>query len=503
MTTATAAPPAHFRTQRPDDPISSAGQAVRDAHFAVFSPYIDGEIEDFDMRVTQLQQATAWSKGFVERGILAHATLRHLPRLQALHRATRLLDMSHLVAIERVLAELGEEVAPEAFSLIDDALTSLFTPSRKDQQLPQRHTVTRRIRELIRQIDPERAYDQKRRKQRERSRSQEQVHFDALLLDGVEQSIVQLSTNELSAVRCRTSIMAAAREYKVTLAEAMIKLLTGEAKPTNQPVLHYYTPKGRKPGDPVQLPGHGWTGPEATAALDEWIAKTGAKVVDMDEAAQSSTPNYTPTAEMRDYVAARDGTCIFPGCTAPAHSCQLDHRIPFDEGGETTPANLFSLCQHHHNFKTDRRGAYVQDPATGDIIWLFADGTYEIAEPDGLLGRQVTPTNPRWRSSLASVRANRARAAEFYAKGHTILDEFDRDQDLEKANEAIAALEKEYGMTFPVKAVVPEVPPLPEEPPEDDGYDPDETLRANNPFHETDWSKLSMVERKLYELLPA
>lgn len=503
MTTATAAPPAYFRTQRPDDPISSAGQAVRDAHFAVFSPYIDGELEDFDMRVAQLQQATAWSKGFVERGILAHATLRHLPQLRELHERSRLLDMSHLVAIERVLAELGEEVDPDAFLLIDAALTALFTPSRKDQQMPQRHTVTRRIRELIRQIDPERAYDPKRRRERNREGSQESVDFADFVMDGVEQSVVQLNTNEVTAARCRSGIVETAREHKMSMVEAMVKLLTGEIVPTAQPVLHCYAPKGRQPGEPVQLRGGGWTGPEATAALDEWIEQSGAREVDLDEVAESSTPGYTPTQAMRDYAIARDGTCIFPGCTAPAAACQLDHRIPFDEGGETTPSNLFSLCQHHHNFKTDRRGAYVQDPATGDIIWLFADGTYEIAEPDGLLGRQVNPTNPRWRSSLASVRANRARAAEFYAKGHTILDEFDRDQDLEKADEAIAALEKEYGMTFPVKAVLPDVPPLPEEPPEDDGYDPDETLHAYNPFHEMDWSKLSLVERKLYELLPA
>lgn len=473
MSTTTAIPPAHFRTQRPDDPISSAGQAVRDAHFAVFSPYIDTEIEDFDMRVTQIQQATAWSKGFVERGILAFATLGLLPRLQALHRASRLLDMSHLVAIERVLAELGEEVDPEALSLIDDALTSLFTPTRTNQHMPRRHTVTRRIRELIRQLDPERSYDPKRRKQREHSRSQEQVNFDEFLLDGVEQSIVQLSTNELSAARCRSSIIAAAREHKVTLVEAMIKLLTGEVVPTNPPVLHCYTPKGREAGDPVQFPGHGWTGPEATAALDEWIAKTGAEVLDMDEAANTSTPSYSPTSEMRDYVAARDGTCIFPGCTAPAHTCQLDHRIPFEEGGETTPDNLFSLCQHHHNLKTDRRACYVPDPVTGDIIWLFADGTYEIVEPDGLLGRQVTPTNPRWRSSLASVRANRARVAEFNAKGHALLDAYERDQDLAEAKARITALEDEYGMTFQPKDVLPT-------------HDP-----------------LSYVERALLELLPA
>ena len=146
---------------------------------------------------------------------------------------------------------------------------------------------------------------------------------------------------------------------------------------------------------------------------------------------------------------ARDGTCIFPGCHRSAADCQLDHRIPFDRGGTTTPDNLFALCQHHHNLKTDKRATYLVDRATGEVVWLFADGTYEFAESEGLLNQEAVPTHPRWRSSLDSVRRNRARAAEFAAKGHAILDELDRDHDEEKAHARIAALEREYGMTFP------------------------------------------------------
>lgn len=447
MTTATASPPTYFRTQRPDDPLSSAAQATREAHFAVFAPYIDGDIEDFDLRVTQIQQATGWSKGFVEHGIFAYATLRHLPQLQEIHCRTKLLDMSHLTAIERVLAELGEEVDPEAFALIDDTLAALFTPSKTDQHMPRRHTVTRRIRELIRQIDPERAYDPKRR--RERAAAGPSVTFADFVLGGVSQSVVQLNTDEVTAAQCKKSILRVAREQKLTLAETVVRLLTGEVVASVSPVLHVYAPKGRAAGDPVQLPGSGWTGPEATAALDEWIARAGAREVDLDEISRKSTESYTPTAEMRSYVVARDGTCIFPGCHRSAADCQLDHRIPFDRGGTTTPDNLFALCQHHHNLKTDKRATYLVDRATGEVVWLFADGTYEFAESEGLLNQEAVPTHPRWRSSLDSVRRNRARAAEFAAKGHAILDELDRDHDEEKAHARIAALEREYGMIFP------------------------------------------------------
>ncbi|MCT1665181.1 HNH endonuclease, partial [Corynebacterium sanguinis] len=68
------------------------------------------------------------------------------------------------------------------------------------------------------------------------------------------------------------------------------------------------------------------------------------------------------------FAIARDGTCVWPGCTRDAQHCQLDHRVPYADGGSTTPANLFSLCQRHHNVKTDRRAYYIPDPTTGDIV---------------------------------------------------------------------------------------------------------------------------------------
>jgi hypothetical protein len=36
-------------------------------------------------------------------------------------------------------------------------------------------------------------------------------------------------------------------------------------------------------------------------------------------------------------VIARDQTCTFPGCGRRAQCCELDHRIPYDSGGSTSP----------------------------------------------------------------------------------------------------------------------------------------------------------------------
>ena len=46
--------------------------------------------------------------------------------------------------------------------------------------------------------------------------------------------------------------------------------------------------------------------------------------------------------------ACRDLTCRAPGCDRPAVDCDLDHTIPYADGGVTHPSNLKCLCRQHH-----------------------------------------------------------------------------------------------------------------------------------------------------------
>ncbi|WP_141738157.1 HNH endonuclease signature motif containing protein, partial [Corynebacterium sp. HMSC30G07] len=216
-------------------------------------------------------------------------------------------------------------------------------------------------------------------------------------------------------------------------------------------------------GGPAYVPGVGALTPEATAALDDLLASAKITEVDMEAELQTHTDSYTPTEAMRRVVCARHTHCVFPGCSVPSLRCQMDHRIPFGQGGKTTPGNLYPLCQKHHNLKTDKRGFYVPDPDTGEILWLFANGTYETCTPDSLIAHNTHAQAPRWKSNLEQVCARRNRVAQFYAKGHKILDDFDNHHNnLGQADAQIAALEEEYGLIFPIKAVLPE--PLPKEP---------------------------------------
>lgn len=458
-------PAPYFRTQRPGDPDAEAGQLVRDTNWTLFSRFAEPGhvVADEEAEVTRFRAALGWKRGVLRNAICAHAQLQRLPKLRELQAATRVLDLDHLCAIDEVLRELGPDPAEEAFQLFDDMLAATFTPTRANQPTPLRNTITARMREIIKRLDPGRAYDPKRRKERAAD-TNDDVAFHDYVLDGAVRSLFQLTTNGVTNERIRQQLLATARELKTNMAEAAIKLLTGEITPTVRPTLYLYTPKGREAGEPVFIPGFGWSGPEETLEVDAWLDGVTPRVVDLDQVAGETTDAYRPTAGMRALVMARDGTCVYPGCAIPAERCQLDHRVPFDDGGPTTPDNLFCLCARHHNLKTDRRAVYLPDPETGDIVWLFADGTFETSARAGFLGQHSTPTSPRWRQSLDQVMRSRAHSSEFYAKCHAVLDRFDQDGDLEAAEASIAELERKYGMYFPVKVMLPERPYLPPEP---------------------------------------
>ncbi len=62
---------------------------------------------------------------------------------------------------------------------------------------------------------------------------------------------------------------------------------------------------------------------------------------------QGRTINRT----LRTALVHRDTTCVVPGCRT-SFGLEIDHIIPFAEGGPTTLDNLALLCHHHHFLKT-------------------------------------------------------------------------------------------------------------------------------------------------------
>lgn len=100
-----------------------------------------------------------------------------------------------------------------------------------------------------------------------------------------------------------------------------------------------------------------------------------------DQSAHLRVDAYEVPDRLAEQVDERDGTCVHPWCTRPAHRCDHDHCQPYDRGGPTSSDNIAPLCRRHHRAKTHagwtyrflRPGAYLWRSPTG--LWFHRDHT--------------------------------------------------------------------------------------------------------------------------------
>ena len=76
-----------------------------------------------------------------------------------------------------------------------------------------------------------------------------------------------------------------------------------------------------------------------------------------------------PSAAQRRLIEARYPTCLFPGCRMPARQCDLDHRIPWAQGGPTLCRYLGPGCRHDHVTVRHRIGWTYRRLPNGDHQW--------------------------------------------------------------------------------------------------------------------------------------
>ena len=98
--------------------------------------------------------------------------------------------------------------------------------------------------------------------------------------------------------------------------------------------------------------------------------------------------SYRPSASLRRYLEARDRHCQFPSCNQDARYCDLDHTIPWQDGGKTVPGNLAALCRGHHTIKHHGRWKVKQ----------VSPGVLEWTSPLGNVVTNPSPPGPRFRA---------------------------------------------------------------------------------------------------------
>ena len=122
-------------------------------------------------------------------------------------------------------------------------------------------------------------------------------------------------------------------------------------------------------GESCRIPG---VGPIPVSAARRLAADGIVKAV-LDEGADVHAVAHfgrTIPARVRTALESRDQTCVVPGCDE-RHDLEIDHLIPFAEGGPTALENLARLCRNHHAMKTHRGWRLGGSP--GSWRWLRPD----------------------------------------------------------------------------------------------------------------------------------
>ena len=90
---------------------------------------------------------------------------------------------------------------------------------------------------------------------------------------------------------------------------------------------------------------------------------------------------YRPGQVLRHLVQIRHRTCAHPGCRRPAEDCDLDHTIPYQDGGRTCECNLGPFCRRHHRTK-QAPGWRVSQPEPGVLTWTAPHHRSYTVRPD-------------------------------------------------------------------------------------------------------------------------
>ncbi len=113
----------------------------------------------------------------------------------------------------------------------------------------------------------------------------------------------------------------------------------------------------------------------------EWLAALRFAWLELGECShRRQTPGYRPGAELRHLIQVRQRTCCFPGCRYPARRCDLDHTVPWDQGGRTCECGMASLCRRHHRAK-QTPGWQLAQPEPGTLTWVMPGGRSYGVQP--------------------------------------------------------------------------------------------------------------------------
>lgn len=385
-------PDAYFTHCNPYNRQAVAMLELRRHKYLVWEKAVELNADDYDELQTLLVADSGETTARVGDIISAFYRMSDLPKLHAFAMKLWHLDIEHWMAIDRAMHKAGDASA-QIFSVIDDLLVDLLTPVKPAQQMVTKRTISNRINREIEALDSAVRTDKTNKSQTSR-KPYGVEHIPACVANGQDSHVFRFDTDAATAVEIDAHIRNYAKQAGISLRDATVELLLGKAETSVTLNCYRATDVDDAPLFVATDTGGGVATVFAEAA-DVLAARAG-KHYDMDATMGAVVSGYATTQAMRSAVTGRDGHCRYPGCNRPATVCQMDHVVEFAAGGLTSPSNVISLCQHHHNIKTDKRVRPIFEPVSGSVVWLFADGSWQSTEADGPL----SAPNRRWVQSV-------------------------------------------------------------------------------------------------------
>ena len=402
---------AYYSINNTNDHLAVQGMIRRCMDLNIWMQHIPDDDEDFELYARKMSSTFGVSVGYVRAAVFGIMRLRELPETNAVFHRLCHLDIDRLIGINNTLDKLGPVPDPDMMQRIDLELSLFLTPTRRNQRMPSRRSITNFLNELIALEDSSLSNGDKK----------PQLRY-CISYSG-KQAFIELQVDSEAGAVIDSCIKELASRKGISYAKAAIALLSGKEEPQAKLILNLYQAKTESA--PVFIPGIGWLTPEDAEEMLQRLSSTR----DMDEASTSETTAYSPTDSIRSAVVGMDGTCRWPGCDVSAHRCQTDHRHNHQDGGPTSAWNLASLCQHHHNVKTDRRAFYIMDPFSRDIFWLFEDGTWECSTASG----PMSEGKARWVQTVAQANLARRRNARVFAQMMADVEDITEEDLTEEA----------------------------------------------------------------------
>jgi len=139
----------------------------------------------------------------------------------------------------------------------------------------------------------------------------------------------------------------------------------------------------------ARMEGHG---PVTTAYARHLVERFASQVkvqpvIDLNQGA--AVDAYEIPQKLREAVHLIHPGDVFPYAANLGKKVDIDHQVPYSEGGPTSTDNLGPLTRTHHRIKT-HAGWDVRQPFPGIVIWRDPHGAHYLVDQTGT--RQVTAT---------------------------------------------------------------------------------------------------------------